>query len=139
MAEKDKDGDQLMDDLDGEGEEELEFEQSDDLDFPGENGLLLDDDEEEGDEEIIPTVLYKGVSRPKSEEEWRQLLLEAETTGQSVPEYRIGDGYREGDLVQHASFGLGVVSKILTPTKMEVVYRNDRKLMAMNVVPPRSA
>jgi hypothetical protein len=31
---------------------------------------------------------------------------------------------------------LGVVSKVITPKKMEVVYEASRKLMAMNVQPP---
>src|SRR5690349_7374368 len=105
MPKKDTDDDQMMDDF--EEDSGLEFEQTEELDFTGEDDLLLDEGDD--DEEIPPSVLYKGITRPKTEDDWRQLLLEASKDG--VPEYRIMDTYREGALVTHSSFGLGVVSK----------------------------
>ena len=113
------DDDQSMD-LDDQGEE---------LDFGGESDLLLDESEE--DEDVAPSVLYKGVSRPKTEEDWRQLLMEANKD--SLPDYQLSDSYREGDLMSHSRFGFGVVSKVISPRKMEVVFEEGRKLMAMNV------
>lgn len=127
---KDKDDDQLMDDMNEENE--LEFEQNEEIDFGGEDEIIIGEDEEE--EDLIPSVLYKGISRPKSEDEWRQLLLEASRQG--VPEYQLSDDYREGDLIQHPKFDLGVVSKVITPRKMEVVFKTDKKLMAKNVTAP---
>lgn len=115
------DDDQSMD-LDDQGEE---------LDFGGDEELLID--ESEDDDELAPSVLYKGVSRPKTEDDWRQLLLEANKD--SIPAYQISDSYREGDLVAHSQFGFGVVSKVISPRKMEVVFESSRKLMAMNVAP----
>jgi hypothetical protein len=121
--------DQLMDTFDDDSS--LAFDQGDDLDFTADDDMLI----EEGDEEdISPSVLYKGISRPKTDEDWRQLLLDASTEG--VPGYQISDTYREGDLVNHPSFGLGVVTKIISGRKMEVIYETSKKLMAMNVIPP---
>jgi len=94
---------------------------------------LLDDVDEE--DEIGPSVLYKGVSRPKTEDDWRQLLMEANK--ESVPSYQLTEVYREGDLVIHREFGFGVVSKVISPRKIEVIFENSKKLMAMNVTLPQ--
>lgn len=132
MPKKDMDNDQMMDDF--EDESGLEFEQTDELDFTGEDDLLLD--ESDDDEDMLPSVLYKGITRPKTEEDWRQLLLEAGSEG--VPEYKITDAFREGALLLHPAFGLGVVSKVISPRKMEVIFESSKKLMAMNVPAPDS-
>ncbi len=114
--------------VDSDEEEDLPLQDAS-LDFD-EDELLTDDD----DEDVVPSVLYKGVSKPKNEDDWRQLLLEADPQG--VPEYRISSVYNEGDLVLHPKFGLGVVTKVLTPTKMEMVFDTSKKLMAMGITPP---
>lgn len=127
MAKKNMEDDQLMEEFDDEGN--LEYDQGDELDFAGEDDLLIEDVDEE--EDLIPSVLYKGVSRPKTDDDWRQLLMEASREG--VPEYKITDGYHDGDLIVHAVFGVGVVSKVIPPRKMEVIFEKHKKLMAMNV------
>jgi hypothetical protein len=130
MPKKDMESDQMMDDF--EDDSGLEFEQTDELDFAGEEDLLLEETDE--DEESVPSVLYKGNSRPKTDEDWRQLLMEASREG--VPEYNIVDAYKDGDLLLHPVFGLGVVAKLISSRKIEVIFENSKKLMAMNVVPP---
>ena len=93
MPKKDMDSDRMMDDF--EDDSGLEFEQTDELDFAGEDDLLLEDGEE--DEDLLPSVLYKGITRPKTDDDWRQLLLDASREG--VPAYKISDSYREGALL----------------------------------------
>ncbi len=133
MPKKDMEQDQMMDDF--EDDSGLEFEQSDELDFAADDDLLLEEGEE--DEDLLPSVLYKGITRPKTDEDWRQLLLEAGKEG--VPEYKISDSYREGALLTHPTFGLGVVTKVISPRKMEVIFENSKKLMAMNIAAPSKA
>ncbi len=133
MPKKDMEQDQMMDDF--EDDSGLEFEQTDELDFAADDDLLLEEGDE--DEDVLPSVLYKGITRPKTDEDWRQLLLEAGREG--VPDYRISDTYREGALLIHPSFGLGVVTKVISPRKMEVIYENSKKLMAMNITAPSKA
>jgi hypothetical protein len=128
MVKKSVENDRLINGF--EDESDLEFAHGGELDFAGDEDILLD---EEGEDEYTPTVLYKGVSRPKSEDDWRQLLLEASKEG--VPEYKLGETYKEGDLLFHPTFGLGVVSKVISQRKMEVVYDTSKKLMAMNTAP----
>jgi len=131
MPKKNMEDDQLMEEFDDEGG--LGFDQGEELDFAGEEDLLLDESE---DEELMPSVLYKGVSRPKTEDDWRQLLMEASKEG--VPVYHMTDSYREGDLIIHPEFGLGVVSKVISPRKSEMIFESSKKLMAMSVAPPES-
>ncbi|NTV43540.1 MAG: hypothetical protein HGA63_09605 [Syntrophobacteraceae bacterium] len=130
MVKKNMDDDNLMEDFDDDSG--LEFDQGDELDFAGEDDLLSEDMEDE--EDIAPSVLYKGISRPKTDDDWRQLLMEASRGG--VPVYQISDGYKEGDLIIHRDFGLGVVSKVISPKKMEVIFETSKKLMAQNLTPP---
>jgi hypothetical protein len=133
MPKKDMDNDGMMDDF--EDESGLEFEQTDELDFAGEDDLLLEDSDE--DEDLLPSVLYKGITRPKTDDDWRQLLLDASREG--VPAYKISDTYREGALLMHPTFGIGVVTKLISPRKMEVIFESSKKLMAMNIVSPNQA
>ncbi len=131
MTKNSKSDDEIIDEF--EPEDDLEFAQDDELDFAEEDvDILLD---EEDDEEIIPSVLSKGANRPKTDDDWRQLLLQANKVG--VPEYRLGDSYNDGALILHPVFGLGVVIKVITPKKMEVIFENTKKLIAMNVAPPK--
>lgn len=126
MPKKNMEDDQLMEEFDDDSG--LGFDQGDELDFTGEEDLLLEESE---DEDIMPSVLYKGVSRPKTDDDWRQLLMEASKEG--VPVYQMADSYREGDLVIHSQFGLGVVSKVISSRKAEMIFESSKKLMAMSV------
>jgi len=128
MPKKDMESDPMMDDF--EDDSVLEFEQNDELDFAGEDDLLLEEGEE--DEDLLPSVLYKGITRPKTDDDWRQLLLDASREG--IPAYKISDNYKEGALLLHPSFGIGVVTKVISPRKMEVIFENSKKLMAMSIV-----
>jgi hypothetical protein len=38
----------------------------------------------------------------------------------------------------HPVFGFGVVSKVISSKKMEVIFDTTKKLMAMSVAPPQS-
>ena len=130
MVKKNIEDDPIIEEFDDDGG--LEFDQQDELDFATDEDLLIDEGDEE--EDLVPSVLYKGVSRPKTEDDWRQLLMEASREG--VPTYQLSDTYREGSLILHPLFGLGVVSKVISTRKMEVIFENSKKLMAMNLTPP---
>jgi hypothetical protein len=131
MVKKNIEDDPIIEEFDDDGG--LEFDQQDELDFATDEDLLIDDGEEE--EDIVPSVLYKGVSRPKTDDDWRQLLMEASREG--VPAYQLSDSYRDGMLIQHPLFGLGVVIKVISTRKMEVIFESSKKLMAMNFAQPK--
>lgn len=43
--------------------------------------------------------------------------------------YRPGDRYAVGELVQHPSFGLGAVSALPAPGKVEIIFRDQSRLL----------
>ena len=131
MVKKNMEDDPIIEEFDDDGG--LEFDQQDELDFTADEDLLLDEGDEE--EDHVPSVLYKGVSRPKTDEDWRQLLMEASQEG--VPTYQLSDTYSEGSLILHPLFGLGVVSKVISPHKIEVIFESSKKLMAMKLTQPK--
>jgi len=53
----------------------------------------------------------------------------AEAAGGRKLSYSIESGYREGDLLQHPTFGLGVVQKLTRPNKMDVLFEDGVKLL----------
>lgn len=129
MPNKDMEDSPIIEEFDDDGS--LEFDQQDELDFAGDEDLLLEEGEDE--EDLVPSVLYKGVSRPKTDDDWRQLLLEA--SRENVPTYQLAEMYRDGMLIIHPQFGLGVVAKVISPHKIEVIFETSKKLMAMNLTP----
>jgi hypothetical protein len=131
MVKKNIEDDPIIEEFDDDGG--LEFDQQDELDFAADEDLLIDEGDEE--EDLVPSVLYKGVSRPKTDDDWRQLLMEASREG--VPTYQLSDSYREGMLILHPLFGLGVVIKVISTRKMEVIFESSKKLMAMNFTQPK--
>jgi len=131
MVKKNIEDDPIIEEFDDDGG--LEFDQQDELDFAADEDLLIDEGDEE--EDLVPSFLYKGVSRPKTDDDWRQLLMEASREG--VPAYQLSESYREGMLILHPLFGLGVVIKVISTRKMEVIFESSKKLMAMNFTQPK--
>jgi hypothetical protein len=51
-----------------------------------------------------------------------------------VKPYRIQDHYQVSDVIRHPAFGLGFIEKIVTNNRMEVLFQEAIKSMAMNIV-----
>lgn len=49
-----------------------------------------------------------------------------------IIDYRIGGDYRASDVVQHATFGLGFVERVLNKTRVEILFQAGLKVMVMN-------
>ena len=47
-------------------------------------------------------------------------------------EYVMTEKYEENDVINHEKFGVGVVSEIVDPTKMNVVFEEGVKTMVQN-------
>ncbi|MCX7821992.1 MAG: hypothetical protein N2260_00950 [Syntrophobacterales bacterium] len=132
----DNDLEEMIEDLNMEADEE-EAIVSEVVDIVYDEGEeLIMSDEIETEDEPLPSVLFMGISKPKSDEEWFALLQNAQPEG--VPLYSISESYSEGNLIKHPLFGFGVVAKVRTPKKMEVIFKDSegnmvKKLMAMNI------
>jgi hypothetical protein len=48
--------------------------------------------------------------------------------------YRIQDIYRSRDVIRHPLFGLGFVERVISRTRMDVLFKDTVKLMAMNTM-----
>ena len=68
-----------------------------------------------------------------SEEALRAKLAGADPST-AVP-YSLGGAYAEGDLLLHAEFGLGIVARILSHKKMQVIFQKGLKILVMNYIP----
>ncbi len=51
----------------------------------------------------------------------------------SIKDYSIHSQYRARDVVQHPTFGLGFVERIVSDKSMDVLFSDAVKLMAMNI------
>ena len=57
-----------------------------------------------------------------------------EELGETRPQaYRLEETYQAGAAIAHSKFGLGFVQKVIPPGKMEVMFENDIKTLAMNL------
>ncbi len=50
-----------------------------------------------------------------------------------VKPYRMQDPYKVNDVIQHPSFGLGYVERIVSEKRMDVLFNDAVKSMAMNI------
>ena len=67
----------------------------------------------------------------KESRKWNKLLMAADP-GKAVA-YSMSHGYAENDVIQHDKFGLGVVVKIVDPSKISVVFEGGIKNMVQNL------
>jgi len=62
-----------------------------------------------------------------------QMKREAVLDEADVFDYRPDSDYEEGDVVQHAKFGLGFVERVVSKNRIEILFKSGLKLMAMNL------
>jgi hypothetical protein len=49
-----------------------------------------------------------------------------------IIDYRIDGHYCPSDIVRHATFGLGFIERVLSKTRVEILFQTGLKLMVMN-------
>ena len=69
-------------------------------------------------------------SKPTRPRKWSTLVELVED--EKVVDYKITGVFSEGDAIQHKKFGLGVITKVVDSTKIEVVFEEEKKLLAQN-------
>ncbi|MDQ5987863.1 MAG: hypothetical protein CSYNP_03609 [Syntrophus sp. SKADARSKE-3] len=64
--------------------------------------------------------------------EWesRRRSMDPETV---VKPYRIRDGYVVGDVIEHPQFGLGFVEQVSSEKRIDILFRDAVRAMAMNI------
>jgi hypothetical protein len=66
-------------------------------------------------------------SARKDEEQWQECLQQIRS-GQPVP-YRMDQAFRQGEALNHPTFGLGLVMEVVPPNKINVLFEGGRKLL----------
>jgi hypothetical protein len=76
------------------------------------------------------TSVARATKEPKRkpiEEEWQQKMLELRTAPSKT--YSARAPFSPGEKIQHPSFGTGIVSKLIHPNKIEVLFEHDLKVL----------
>jgi hypothetical protein len=66
----------------------------------------------------------------------RERSWEKATLGKTAAEfksYRVDETFAEGDLVRHKKFGDGIVTRILDPKKVEILFRDEPRTLAQGL------
>ena len=66
----------------------------------------------------------------KEKELWKETLAQKDLT--LAKPYTMADTYEIDDVINHNKFGMGIVTNVITPRKMEVLFENGRKCMVYN-------
>ena len=66
----------------------------------------------------------------------REKMWEKAIAGKAVNEfrpYRVDQTFSEGDLIRHKKFGDGVVTRILDPKKVEILFKDEPRTLAQGL------
>jgi uncharacterized Zn finger protein (UPF0148 family) len=79
---------------------------------------------------FVSPNIKKRTSTPKVrvEESWKQ-LMDSSSSKKRIP-YTLSGLYRENDVIDHHTFGLGVVNQVLSKEKIRVVFKEGEKFLA---------
>jgi len=65
------------------------------------------------------------------EKSWERATL-GKTANEFKP-YRVDQLFNEGDLIRHKKFGDGVVTRILDPKKVEILFKDEPRTLAQGL------
>lgn len=67
--------------------------------------------------------------------EWMEKIGDLKDEGE-VRIYSLQESYSRGDVIRHPSFGIGFVEKIISETRMDVLFKDALRRMAMSLKAP---
>ena len=85
---------------------------------------------EEGKKTKRKTAKAKAPAKTKEQRKWSRVMGKVE--GTEPQPYSMTEKYEEQNVIDHAKFGLGVVSEVIDPTKISVVFEDGEKVMVHN-------
>ncbi|MFQ5864510.1 MAG: hypothetical protein ACE5IW_04690 [bacterium] len=62
--------------------------------------------------------------------DWSKLVSELDES--QIVNYEINDDYTEKEAIRHKRFGVGIIIKVISDIKIEVLFQDDRKILAQN-------
>ncbi|MBN1482025.1 hypothetical protein EH223_06870 [candidate division KSB1 bacterium] len=72
----------------------------------------------------------KAPAKTKEQRKWSRVMAKVE--GEEPQNYDMSGEYKENDVIDHSKFGVGVVSEVIDPTKMSVVFEEGQKTLVHN-------
>jgi hypothetical protein len=78
----------------------------------------------------------RGPTRAEEAARDRERLWEKSIAGKMMSDfkpYRVSATFQEGDLVRHVKFGDGVVTRILDPRKIEILFKDEPRTLAQGL------
>src|SRR5689334_10644557 len=82
---------------------------------------------EEGDEEPAPAVKKKA---QKAKPTWEQVM--AKSAKKQPKAYQLGEFFKDGELISHPKFGTGFVSENIGDDKIEVTFKDEKRVLVHN-------
>ncbi len=70
------------------------------------------------------------VKRRRRKTDWVSLVEKIDED--QVVEYDISQDFSDTEAIHHKTFGVGVILKVLDDTKIEVVFEDNKKVLAQN-------
>lgn len=83
---------------------------------------------------LVKAKAGNGVATTEAQRLW-QLKKDALTDEIDVFDYRPDSEYEAEDVIRHAKFGIGFVERVISHTRVEILFKDGLKLMAMNLEP----
>ena len=74
-----------------------------------------------------------GVKQAKAEAHFEEMLADRDQS--DARPYSMTEIFEEGDLISHPTFGLGVITKTEMPDKIEVLFRQESKVLVCGPLP----
>jgi len=77
----------------------------------------------------------KKVAKPRAPRRSRKYdwtILSAEVDQADLVEYKLSDDFSETKAISHKSFGLGIITKVISDTQIEVVFEEAKKILVHN-------
>jgi CxxC motif-containing protein len=82
------------------------------------------------------SVRQSHVTRAEAARQDREKSWEKATIGKPLNDfksYRVSATFKEGDLVRHSKFGEGVVTRIVDTGKVEILFRDETRMLAQGM------
>lgn len=68
-----------------------------------------------------------GTAKPKKKSGFEE-AMEGRDVSKAIP-YKISRKFKANDAIKHKNFGIGIVNRLITPNKMEVLFEDSTKLL----------
>ncbi|NIR49527.1 hypothetical protein GWO43_13585 [candidate division KSB1 bacterium] len=76
------------------------------------------------------STTQKPRKRRSRKKDWPSLMAKVEES--EIVDYDINGDFSETSAIRHKTFGVGVITKVLAENKIEVVFEENKKILAQN-------